>query len=102
MTSLSHSTSTVTSAADREVVALTHHGREKYVLMRVEEYEKLAQRGRDPRHVGYVDEMPEPLRELFLGQVRDRSVGDLNLVEGEASYDPSHRVQLIADDDQVG
>jgi PHD/YefM family antitoxin component YafN of YafNO toxin-antitoxin module len=87
MTSLAHRTTTVTNAADRETVALTHHGKEKYVLMRIEEYEKITQRPADPRQAGSTLDMPEDLQALFLQDAPTRALGEFDLVEGPAVPD---------------
>lgn len=95
MTSLAHRTTTVTNAADRESVALTHHGKEKYVLMRVEEYEKLTRRAIDPRQVGLTTEMPSMLQGLFFDEVPARSTEQTEIVNGNIPYDPAHRADVL-------
>lgn len=101
MTSLAHRTTTVTNAADRETVALTHHGKEKYVLMRIEEYEKITERAKDPRRAGLTFEMPDTLQALFFEDVPTRSLDAFDFVDGDEPFDPSHRIDVLPRKDET-
>lgn len=58
---------TVTDAARREPVLITHHRKPRYVLMTVESYEQMAgQRVDDPRRSFTLDAIPDDLREGLL------------------------------------
>lgn len=58
---------TVTDAARREPVLITHHRKPRYVLMSVETYEQLAgSRPDDPRRSFTLDTIPGDLREGLL------------------------------------
>lgn len=58
---------TVTDAARREPVLITHHRKPRYVLMSVESYEQMAgQRAGDPRRSFTQDTIPDDLREGLL------------------------------------
>ena len=98
MTSLAHRTTTVTNAADRESVALTHHGKEKYILMRIEEYEKLTRRAFDPRHAGFTTEMPAMLQDMFFDGIRARASEQPDIVNGDVPYDPAHRIDVLSNE----
>ncbi|WP_139802686.1 type II toxin-antitoxin system Phd/YefM family antitoxin [Aurantimonas sp. 22II-16-19i] len=99
MTSLAHQITAVTDAADREAVALTHHGKETYVLMRMDEYARLSRSSGDPRRAQYTSNMPEALQELFFQDVPVRSAAEMNLVRGELPYDPARRIDVLAAED---
>ncbi len=57
---------TVTEAAMKEPVFITHHRRPRFVLMTVDEYQQLASREVDPRKAYTLDELPENLRDGLL------------------------------------
>lgn len=58
---------TVTDAARREPVVITHHRKPRYVLMSVETYEQLAGTPpTDPRTSFTLDAMPDDLRDGLL------------------------------------
>jgi PHD/YefM family antitoxin component YafN of YafNO toxin-antitoxin module len=60
--------SDVSRAAIRAPVAITLHRKARYVLMSIEDFEKLASGApRDPRRVYRTDETPDELREVLLG-----------------------------------
>jgi prevent-host-death family protein len=56
---------TVSRASDRGPVEITQHRKPAYVLMSVEQYEKLTHRG-DPRKVFSVAEMPAEDRDALI------------------------------------
>jgi prevent-host-death family protein len=56
----------VTGAAMREPVVITHHRKPRFVLMSVESYEQLAQRSPDRRQSFTIETIPDHLREDLL------------------------------------
>jgi prevent-host-death family protein len=56
----------VTDAALREPIVITHHRKPRFVLMSVESYAKLAQPLPDPRRNFTLETMPEDLRDGLL------------------------------------
>jgi prevent-host-death family protein len=56
----------VTDAALREPIVITHHRKPRFVLMSVESYAKLAQVSPDPRRNFTLETMPEDLRDGLL------------------------------------
>ena len=56
----------VTGAAMREPVMITHHRKPRFVLMSVESFEELAHRPADPRTSFTLDDMPDDLSEGLL------------------------------------
>ena len=56
----------VTGAAMREPVVITHHRKPRFVLMSVESYEQLAQQSPDHRRRFTLDTIPDDLREGLL------------------------------------
>ncbi len=64
-----------THAATREPVAITHHRRPRYVLMAIEDYERLTQAA-DPRRVFGSGEAPPDIVELFLPHLAELAQSD--------------------------
>jgi PHD/YefM family antitoxin component YafN of YafNO toxin-antitoxin module len=65
---------TVTHAATRAPVAITQHRKPRFVLMAIEDFERL--RGAaDPRKVYRVEETPPELAEIFMAGL-DRIIND--------------------------
>ena len=56
----------VTDAAMREPVMITHHRRPRFVLMSVESFERLAHRSPDRRQNFTLDTIPDDLRDGLL------------------------------------
>ena len=56
---------TVTHAAAREPVAITQHRKPRFVLMALEDFERLKTANADPRKVYRVEETPDDLAELL-------------------------------------
>ena len=56
----------VTGAAMREPVVITHHRKPRFVLMSVESYEQLTQQSPDSRQRFTIDTIPDDLREGLL------------------------------------
>jgi prevent-host-death family protein len=56
----------VTEAAMREPVVITHHRRPRFVLMSVESYKQLAEQQPDRRQRFTLDTIPDDLREGLL------------------------------------
>ncbi|HEY1709886.1 MAG TPA: type II toxin-antitoxin system prevent-host-death family antitoxin [Rhizomicrobium sp.] len=57
---------TVTHAASRSPVTITQHRKPRFVLMAVEDYERLRNPDPDPRKVYRTKDTPPELREMFL------------------------------------
>ena len=91
MSDLIHATGKVVSAADRDAVKLTSRGREKYVILRVEEFDRmqLALKAGDPRRVFASQDMPDDLAEALFSGVPDADAANLGLVHGTRPYDPA-------------
>jgi prevent-host-death family protein len=56
----------VTGAAMREPVVITHHSKPRFVLMSVESYEQLIHPAPDRRQSFTIDTMPDDLRDGLL------------------------------------
>ncbi len=56
----------VTHAATREPIAITQHRKPRFVLMAVEDYEKLLKANPDPRRVYRTRETPPDLAKILL------------------------------------
>jgi prevent-host-death family protein len=57
---------TVTHAAAREPVAITQHRKPRFVLMAIEDFERLRAAGTDPRKAYRVEETPRELAEPLI------------------------------------
>jgi hypothetical protein len=57
---------TVTHAAAREPVAITQHRKRRFVLMAIEDFQRLSVGGKDPRKAYRVDETPPELASLLV------------------------------------
>ena len=57
---------TVTIAASRAPVAITQHRKPRYVLMTVEDFDKLVRSSNDPRQAYFAHETPAELKEVLL------------------------------------
>jgi prevent-host-death family protein len=66
---------TVTHAAAREPVAITQHRKPRFVLMAIEDFERLQAAGSDPRNAYRVEETPRELADLLITGL-DRIVDD--------------------------
>jgi prevent-host-death family protein len=66
---------TVTHAAAREPVAITQHRKPRFVLMAIEDFERLQAAGTDPRKAYRVEETPRELADLLVAGL-DRIVTD--------------------------
>ncbi len=65
----------VTHAAAREPVAITQHRKPRFVLMAVEDYQRLASPGADPRRAYRTEDAPSEITGLFeaaLTELADR------------------------------
>ena len=61
---------TVTHAATRAPVTITQHRKPRFVMMAIEDYEKLQQGGNpDPRRAYRTSETPPELKELLLAEL---------------------------------
>jgi prevent-host-death family protein len=60
---------TVTHAAAREPVAITQHRKPRFVLMAIEDFERLRAAGTDPRKAYWVEETPPELADLLTAGV---------------------------------
>lgn len=67
--------SDVTHAATRAPVAITQHRKPRYILMSVEDFDKLAARAQDPRRVFGPGETPDDIASIFL-PVLDQLIED--------------------------
>jgi hypothetical protein len=65
---------TVTHAAAREPVAITQHRKVRFVLMAMEDFERLRAANPDPRRAYRVEETPPELAGLIVGGL-DRIIG---------------------------
>jgi prevent-host-death family protein len=59
----------VTHAAVTEPVVITHHAKPRYVLMSIEQYDRLAKRAADPRRAYGAGEAPPELAEALLSAI---------------------------------
>ena len=64
----------VTHAASREPVTITHHRKPRFVLMSMEDFEKMREGGR-PRRAFGAGETPPELAELIAPELK-RRIGD--------------------------
>ncbi len=71
---------TVTHAAAREPVAITQHRKARFVLMAVEDFERLNTNSTDPRKAYRLEETPGELADLLVA-------GLDSIIEGEDSAD---------------
>lgn len=62
---------TVTHAASREPVAITHHRKPRFVLMSIEDYERLQAQQR-PRRVYGIGETPPELANMLATELERR------------------------------
>ena len=69
----------MTHAASREPVTITHHRKPRFVLMSVEDFEKMREGGR-PRRAYGIGETPPELADMLALEL-ERRVGD-----GAADY----------------
>lgn len=67
---------TVTHAAARAPIAITQHRKPRFVLMAMEDYERMRSNP-DPRHVYRVEETPPELARLISAGLRE-------IIDGEA------------------
>ncbi|MBI1867353.1 MAG: type II toxin-antitoxin system Phd/YefM family antitoxin [Methylocystis sp.] len=77
---LTKNSGAVTDAAIKGPVAITHHRKPKFVLMSVEDYEKL-RRASDPRRVYRAGETPPELAEVIARRL------DEIICESEAGHE---------------
>jgi prevent-host-death family protein len=61
----------VTHAASREPVTITHHRKPRFVLMSVEDFEKMREGGR-PRRAFGVGEAPPELADMLAAEIERR------------------------------
>ena len=71
---------TVTHAAAREPVAITQHRKPRFVLMAIEDFERLSTGSRDPRQAYRVEETPAELARLL-------AAGLDRIIDGEDEAD---------------
>lgn len=71
---------TVTHFASKEPVTITQHGKPRFVLMSIEDYEKMQARGR-PRRVYGVAETPPELADMLATELEQR------INDGSSDYD---------------
>ncbi len=64
----------VTHAASREPVTITHHRKPRFVLMSMEDFEKMREGGR-PRRAYGIGETPPELADMLASEL-ERRVGD--------------------------
>lgn len=65
----------VTRAAIRSPVTITQHRKPRYVIMSIEDYERIAARTQDPRRAYSVDDMPPELRAELIAEL-DKALAD--------------------------
>jgi prevent-host-death family protein len=68
---LTQQVGTVTHAASREPVVITQHRKPRYVLMSIEDYERMQAQGR-PRRVYGIGETPPELAEMLATELERR------------------------------
>ena len=73
---------TVTHAAAREPVAITQHRKARFVLMAVEDFERLKGANPDPRRAYRADETPPELVGLFVAGL-DRIIDRTDEADGK-------------------
>jgi PHD/YefM family antitoxin component YafN of YafNO toxin-antitoxin module len=66
----------VKAIAAREPVIITEHRKDRFVMMAIEDFERLRRHG-DPRQVYATGETPPELAAAFLGEI-DRVLDDAN------------------------
>ena len=66
LTDLARNWSAMKHAATRAPVALTERSKPRFVLMAVEDYDRLSARAKDPRRAFRTDDAPEDLEAPFL------------------------------------
>ncbi|HEX4860584.1 MAG TPA: type II toxin-antitoxin system Phd/YefM family antitoxin [Rhizomicrobium sp.] len=70
---------TVTHAAARAPVIITQHRKPRFVMMAIEDYEKLLQGGNpDPRHAYLTSETPPELAKLLSKELQKIIDGDVD------------------------
>jgi prevent-host-death family protein len=67
---------TVTHAASRAPITITQHRRPRFVLMAIEDYEKLQRGNPDPRRVYRTSETPPELAKLISKELQKIIDGD--------------------------
>ncbi len=67
---------TVTHAATRAPVTITQHRKPRFVLMAIEDYEKLHNPHPDPRRAYFTSETPPELKELLGKELQKIIDGD--------------------------
>jgi PHD/YefM family antitoxin component YafN of YafNO toxin-antitoxin module len=67
---------TVTHAAAREPVAITQHRKPRFILMALEDFERLKAINPDPRRVYRIDETPPELASLIADSLDKIIVGE--------------------------
>jgi hypothetical protein len=72
---------TVTHAAAREPVAITQHRKARFVLMAMEDFERLKAANPDPRRAYRADETPPELAGLFVAGL-DRIIDGTDEADG--------------------
>lgn len=77
LTDLARQWSTLKHAATRAPVALTERSKPRFILMAVEDYERLRARAKDPRRSFKLDEIPADLEQPLLEGL-DRLIGPEN------------------------
>jgi PHD/YefM family antitoxin component YafN of YafNO toxin-antitoxin module len=60
---------TVTHAASRAPISITQHRKPRFVLMAIEDYEKMRNPHPDPRRAYRTSETPPELKALLLGEL---------------------------------
>jgi prevent-host-death family protein len=60
---------TVTHAATRAPITITQHRKPRFVMMAIEDYEKLRNPHPDPRRAYFTSETPPELKELLLAEL---------------------------------
>jgi len=73
---------TVTHAAAREPVAITQHRKPRFVLMAIEDFDRLRRGRQDPRKAYLVDETPTELA-VMLADGLDQIIDGSDKTDGE-------------------
>lgn len=68
----------VTHAAAREPVAITQHRKPRFVLMAMEDFEKLKKANPDPRRAYRTKDAPPELKDMFLKELDRISEGGVD------------------------
>jgi prevent-host-death family protein len=71
----------VTHAAVAEPVVITHHAKPRYVLMSIEEYDRLAKATVDPRQAYRTNETPPELARLLVSAI-DEAIEQIDSGDG--------------------